>query len=472
MLVLTTSSAVAQALTVLASFALTRIYSPDAYGLLGVVATAAGYINWLGGLRYDTAMVVTKRRATAAFLLTFCLTNSLVVGAVLLLGAVLFAAPMAAWLGVGANLWAPAYVAALFLANVLPQALRNWHVREGQFGRLARCQYYSVMASLGCQFGLAWAWGATGGVLLFSSVIAGAAAAWALAPAELPQLLRQGFRFLRGKPARTVLKHYRNFPLFSVPYSMVSGACQTATVLLFSHSYGLAAVGLFNVARRVSYLPVSLVLSNVQVVFFQKAAAEKGRASLESAVHTLLRVLILAGAPAVFLVFPYLETIFGWVFGRRWSGAGAYCAWLLLPSLATALTSWMDRLYDIHGKQRQTLLLGVIGEGLSLVLMLAARAAGIQPLRIIQIYSISTFAYAFVWTFFTFRMAGFSLTALARNGGLLLLVLGMCAAINEFCARSSLWFLCFLVPALLGGLAWTNRATLALLFHRLRPATS
>lgn len=53
-----------QALTIVASPMLTRIFDASAYGTAGLISTVAGSMAWAAGLRYELGIVLAKKRKT------------------------------------------------------------------------------------------------------------------------------------------------------------------------------------------------------------------------------------------------------------------------------------------------------------------------------------------------------------------------------------------------------------------------
>jgi SAM-dependent methyltransferase len=198
---------------------------------------------------------------------------------------------------------------------------------------------------------------------------------------------------------------------------MSNSASQLVVVILRLFS-GLNVVGLYSLAARAVYLPVTLIASSMNDVFYQKAATELKHGRLESFVTRLLRIQMVLAAPFLVLSAFDSKLIASTILGAKWSDAGTYGAILVFASFMYFLTSWLDRLFDVRGRQRLSLVLEsarnlITLGGLALVLWRSHHAiAGVAVYAGLQVL------YSSTWLAFAYRVAGFNpgaLLLLARD---------------------------------------------------------
>ena len=135
--VLAGGAALGQGVALLASPILTRLYSPEDYGVLGVYAAILGMITVVASLRYEYALPLPEDDATAANVLAVCL--------LLLCGTVALASILVLCWGREIVRWvdAPALERYLWLLPLgmlgagAYQILNYWTVRKRNFSRLA-----------------------------------------------------------------------------------------------------------------------------------------------------------------------------------------------------------------------------------------------------------------------------------------------------------------------------------------------
>ncbi len=206
---------------------------------------------------------------------------------------------------------------------------------------------------------------------------------------------------------------YRNFPLYKAPYSFIANAASQLVVVILRIFSNLSMVGLYSMASRAVYLPVSLIASSMNDVFYEKAATELKRGGLEVFVTRLLRIQVVLAAPLIVLTAFDAKLIFGFVLGPKWIEAGTYAAILAFASFLYFLTSWLDRLFDVRGRQRLSLILEFSGNtaslgGLTLMLWLHPD----NVVLAVAVYATLQVLYSSIWLMFAYHVAGFERKAL------------------------------------------------------------
>jgi len=173
-LTLVTRTSVAQAITVAATPILTRLYSPEEFGLLALFLSVTNIITVVASWRYDLAIVLPKADRDGI--------NVLVLAALITLGmsglcfgvvafwqddiARLMNAPnLAPWLW-----WTPV---SLLLSGIF-QALTYWNTRKKQFSLQALAQVGKSVGTSGTQIGAGLLTSAGGGAGLILGTVAGA----------------------------------------------------------------------------------------------------------------------------------------------------------------------------------------------------------------------------------------------------------------------------------------------------------
>ena len=97
-LTLTTGTAVAQAITIVATPILVRIYTPKDFGLLAVLTTITGTVSIVASWRYETAIVLPDNDEDAVNLLVLCIMIALGMTGLSLLVIGLFHQQITFWL--------------------------------------------------------------------------------------------------------------------------------------------------------------------------------------------------------------------------------------------------------------------------------------------------------------------------------------------------------------------------------------
>ena len=195
MLVLATGSGAAKAISLFITPVITRLYTPDQYGLYVLFMASIALLTPLATLRYSAALPLPQRDGTAVALLLACLT---LLTLFMLLLASLFAAYSERLFALFsaqalAPFW-PLLVAAIAIAG-LYEILTNWSLRKRDFRVIAKAEVSQSV--LGGMLKIGFALAALQRVGLFiGHIVAQAAACLLLARVtwrETGQLVRRAF---------------------------------------------------------------------------------------------------------------------------------------------------------------------------------------------------------------------------------------------------------------------------------------
>jgi O-antigen/teichoic acid export membrane protein len=319
-LTLVVGGAIAQALPLLVTPWLTRLYSPREFGVYSVFAAVAANLAVAACGRYEFALPLATDDADARALRGLCLR---VLAAAT--GASAIAAALWWWHGAGAGAWTAVLPAAVAALGWLSLATL-WATRAQAFRALAvaRVVQYGGAALGQAAAGLAGA--GIGG--LIAAPIAAAAAAAALL--RLP--LRDG-----AVPAvaarRAVARRFKDFPLLNTPHAFMGALQDTAAVALVVAWEGHAAAGFWGLALRYLKAPATLVGGAVSQALYPRLAAHGARSADphaplrvtregRAAVRRVMAGLAAIAAPLVALLWAFAPWAFERAFGPQWRGAG------------------------------------------------------------------------------------------------------------------------------------------------------
>ena len=341
-------TAVAQAIPLLGSLWIARLYAPAEFGV---------FATWLGAV-YLAAVAVTGRfenalalepddgarrvavLATLAVVAAAGVVLTAVVGVVALLGG-LSGAPAALWC-----LFVPA---ALAVASA--QTWQSWAAADGRLSELSRLRIGEAAAVTGTQI-LIGHWQASATALAAAQVLGLAlslAVAWWLLPLHQPPLpamaeLRSGMRSFWSRR--------RRFLLLSLPADGINAAAAQLPLLIVGSRFGAEAAGFLALTLRVLAAPVGLLGSAVLDVFRRRSAAswrEHGHCR-EDFMQTF-KVLSLGSLAAATVLAFSAEPLFAWAFGERWRQAGTMALWLLPLFALRFVASPLSYLFYVAGKQ-------------------------------------------------------------------------------------------------------------------------
>lgn len=389
---LASGTAISQGLVAAASPILTRLYSPEAFGALGVFASILTILGCVATLRYEMAIPLPDSDEDALTLCALSIAIALLVAAGLALPAILLSDDIGRWLKsptLASVLWTlPLGV----LGIGLYQSLYYWAVRHKRYGSIAATKVTQSAVMLAIQV-----CGHVVGTsaLVFGHVLSRYAGIGSLLRG-LPRFRLCKQYFYSDRILRQARRH-RRFALWSAPGALVNAIGVQFPMLAFASFFSAQSAGLYALTHRVLSVPIAVIGSAVADVFFSDAADNQRSGTLGHAVILAFERLALLGTPpiaAVALIGPFA---FSLIFGSAWTIAGEMAQlaapWLLL----TFLTSPLSRVYLVAERQRELffmqLLQPCIG-ALAIALSVALQATFLDCFRLFSLaYSAFYFGY-------------------------------------------------------------------------------
>ena len=334
-LTLVSGTAFAQGLAVISSPILTRLYSPQDFGLFAVFISAIGLVGDLPTLRYQLAIVQPKEDSEASNLLVLCLALTALVTAGLWLLMIPFGRYFAELLKISAQqdrLWIVAVGAGALAAN---QIFSYWYVRKKQFRWVANNRMLQAVVTLGFQLVAAFT-GHAGFESLLVGYVLGQVATVAVCTARM--VWEDGRSIATSFHLRHLWQQarvYHRYPVYGCVPSMLNTATAALPVIFLSTFYGPTVTGYHSLVSRVLYLPASLLGTAFSQVFLQRASEEKNRTGrIDQVVRYALPRLGALSLLYFLVVMTASPFLFVLVFGKAWSEAGIY-ALILAPSVTT-----------------------------------------------------------------------------------------------------------------------------------------
>lgn len=321
--ILAGGTAFAQGLSVLLAPVLTRLYSPDDFGVMTVYVSLLGMVTIVASLSYQLAIPLPEDDTTAADVLALALLLTLGISGAVLVLVLLWGGQLATLVN------APKLTPYLWMLPVglvlggIYQALNYWAVRRKAFFRVSRTRVNQSLSGAVSQVVL--------GLLNIKplGLLVGTAIGQSAGSVTLGTLAwRQDREALRGiswAGICQVASRYRRFPFMASPAGLLNTAALTLPGLFLSAYYGSTAAGHFGLTLRVMGVPLALVGVAVSQVFLAEVSRTVRDAPQETyglLMRTVRRLGLMAvGIAALGALGPW---VFGPLFGSQWREAGVY----------------------------------------------------------------------------------------------------------------------------------------------------
>lgn len=348
--ILFSGTAIALAIPIAVSPVLTRIYSPDEFGLLAIYSACVMVLSVIATARFELAITLPDQDSDAANLVILTLKLCTFISLLLFIPILLFGRDIAASLG-HEKLTPWLYLLPLsVIATGAFSAFQFWYNRLSHYKIIAmnRVQQSLLMAVSQVGFGL----GQLNGGLLIGSIFANLTfTSWVAQ--RLWQTQKTLFKSATPQDQLRLARRYLSHPKYIAPSQLIGVTAQQIPLLIMSSVYSLTTAGFFSLAFRLVSLPTTLVASAIGDVYRQKIAEEYNHNGefRSTFLKTLGATAILALLPSLIL-YVAAPTLFALLFGESWRIAGEYAQILIISAYVQFIFTPIDKGALVVGANR------------------------------------------------------------------------------------------------------------------------
>lgn len=390
--VLVGGTAFAQLITILILPILTRLYSPDDFGVLAVYLSSVSLISVVACLRFEIAIPMPEENKEAVILLALSLYSVIVVTILTILGVLLFSKQIEQ--STQGKLLGYVWLIPLgvFLSGIYA-SLQYWATRHKAFSLIAKTRLSQAIGSSSTQLGFGYAGLTPLGLLIGQLVSLGAG----IIGLNRYFIKNNSFplRDVSISELKSVFKRYDRFPKYSTWEAFAnSGAIQIPVILIAYYAVS-AEAGFLMLAMRLLSAPMSLIGGAVGQVYLAEAAEKNYEGKLQIFTHNTVKALAKIGTPPIFfagLAAPFFIPI---IFGEEWQRAGDIIAWMSPWFLMQFITSPVSMSLHITNNQKVAMFLQFFG---LLLRVGSVVIAGIYYSNyIVEVYAITGFIFYTVY---------------------------------------------------------------------------
>lgn len=342
---LLSGSIIAQIFAIVLIPIITRLYSPEDYGLFSLILAITGIIVIFSSLSYQLTIMLPKEDENAAYLVVLCCILILVSSFITGLFILLFANQIADILhapAIADYLWP---IPIIILLTALFSVFTYWNSRRKRFGVYAIANIVNSIAVKGIQISV--------GIISASvfSLILG----YILGNICSILVMLKGFsedislfRLMKRRKLKDLAIRYKKFPLLNSFSTTANTISTQVTPLIFSFFFGPTVVGFYSIALSVVSMPMTLIGNAIGQVFFQKASEEKNKTgNIKNIVTELHQRLFKIGIFPTFLLIILGSNLFSVIFGDAWTSAGLFAAILAPWFFLVFITSPLSTLFTV-----------------------------------------------------------------------------------------------------------------------------
>lgn len=385
---LAAGTVIAQAVPVLVSPILTRLYTPHDFGILALFASTLAIITTVAGLRFEFSAVLAPKKDEALNLLATALL--LVLVAAVLTG-IAVAGPLVHYLP-GMKPLQP-HAAVLAIAVWLTGAflsVEHWAVRAKAYRAVASARIRQGIAGALCQC-LLFKVGIPGTGLLAGYTVGQALGSFSLAR-KTGIVSRETISQIKPSTMAHQAIRNRQYPLLVTPSALINVLGSQLPTIFLAAYYGAAVAGWFALGQRIIGLPIFFIGRAVSQAYLGESSSlvqERPDELFKLFVKTARRLALIGFIclTAIFVAAPHLIRL---VFGAAWTQSGLYLQWMAPAFFAQFVTSPLSQTLNIVNRSGAGFLLDCGRLILTAVLLVVPYKCGAHASQAIVFLSVAS----------------------------------------------------------------------------------
>ena len=335
---------------------LTRIYSPEAFGLFEAFGSIIAILVPFASMRYEDAIMLPEKDEDALPVLGLSLI--LVFIAITVIGVFVWLSNVFSFAFIPSNLlpWL-LFIPPVLLAQRTAKLGELWLNRKKRYRPISAVQAVNSSITAGTRISMGPLISGRSPLGLITGYLAGHCMSL-LWYAVLMLRTERHFisRAFRWRSIAYSLRRYRHFPYFSMPSMLLSALIIKLPLLLLLYFFDEAVVGFLGRAFALFMTPLSLVGGAVAQVFFIEGVEAYRAGKLSGLIRTIHARLLMIGLFPTIGVMIAGPQVFGFILGNQWYVTGEYLQWIAPWLFLSGIASPLTRTFDILERQRVELL--------------------------------------------------------------------------------------------------------------------
>lgn len=349
-----TGTLISQAILAITPIFLARFYSPEAFGIAGLITGVATLAGALASLEFTSTINIAETEYDANILLkisrklgNYTFVFYLAVSAIILaasnsekiqqIGFLIFFIPV----------WA-------YLLNLF-NSFREHSARFSNFNPISLATIIKSFSISVTQLLFALIYPKA--IFLLFGRIAGEAigSIYFSVKNTLPK------KSYSKDDLKRVFKKYETIAIYGIPSRLLNNFSKNALIYAMSVFYSLKTVGFYTIAMKVVQAPAYLIAENMKKVFESRTSKYRGdNSDLRSFTFKTTLILFALALPICFILFNFSTELFTLLLGNGWEETSLFVKWLSLLILPIFLSEPYISLFKVFNRVKARFLFDFI----------------------------------------------------------------------------------------------------------------
>jgi O-antigen/teichoic acid export membrane protein len=328
--ILATGTLLSQIILVITSPFITRLYSPEVFGIFSLFVAIVSVVTPIACGRYNVALVVAKEK-NGESLFVLCLIVGFAVSLFLLMILFIGEEPLKKLLNAEKlHFWWYMIPLVVFLQSIFI-ALSSYANRYKNYSIISKTSVAKSIISVLVILALGFSGFSSNGLFIaevLSSIIIIIFLIW---------IYRNFFKKLTLESVKELVilaKKYKKFPLYQASSTSINSLRGMLPIFFLSYYFPSEFVGYYALVLKVIFFPLSFISNSVSMLHLKKVSEIIHNKS--NAVRYLISITLILTAIIIvpmILIIVFGPQIFSFIFGLEWTVAGEFAS-ILMPGLS------------------------------------------------------------------------------------------------------------------------------------------
>ncbi|MEO8663939.1 MAG: oligosaccharide flippase family protein [Ignavibacteria bacterium] len=354
--VLASGTIIVQAISIIISPVLSRLYTPGDYGLFAVFMSCVGVLSVICCFRYELAILIPKKNSEADSLLKLSLIIAALFSLLILIVTIIFNTQLTSLLGndkIGLWLY---FLGPMLLCAGITQAFTFWFNRSKSYKTISGVRVFQSSANSGLSLLLGFLKQNSFGLILSSIVSQILSSIFLLKRSAVKVNLRS----VDLSGLKSIAVKFKEFPYFNLPAALLDTFSINSIILLLNYFFSETVTGSYSFALRLLSIPTVVIGAAIGQVFFQKISEADNRGEkITGIVQKSWKTLFLIGIIPTVIIFFFGKELFTFIFGQSWAEAGIISKYLCLLTFFTFISSPTSSAMIVLKKQKTVLMFNI-----------------------------------------------------------------------------------------------------------------
>ncbi|QKE26743.1 hypothetical protein CP986_09360 [Arcobacter aquimarinus] len=339
-LTLMSGTTIAQAIPIAISPILTRIYTPNDFGVLALFLAITSIFASIANGRYELAIMLPKKDEDAINIFALGFIINCFISLLLLILVVIFNNYFTKLLGNNEiSFWLYFVPITVFIVGLF-NILNYFNTRKKNYKDIKNATILKSIVLAIAQLSLGFIKSGVSGLIL-GNIISNGFANIKLAK----NILKNKRLILKIKLVKIIIlaKKYKDFP----KYNLISDLSNTLTLqipfFVIPKVFNITVSGYFFFAQKMISIPSLLIANSISQVFFEKIS-ENNKNNIKNMpiFLNILKKLLMLSLPMSIFIYLFSPTIFEIIFGKEWRISGEISQYLAIIFFFTFIVSTLS----------------------------------------------------------------------------------------------------------------------------------